>query len=243
MKNYKIIETDDGSQTLYSKKYGEACHSTSGAISETKVHYIEGCEILSKDREKVFVLEVGFGVGHGFLETQKVCPNLHFTSFEIDPELVEYVFEQNNMIPTKIDNRYVLKQDQCTLEVYIGDARENIKLLNHRYHAIYQDAFSPKRNPELWTTEWFCELKSIATDDCIMSTYSASSSIRKSMLAAGWKVYKGVKFGPKRSSTRARLSGETDPDILEQLKRSPAIEITDDNYLNYRLEHEKNPHK
>ena len=42
---YDKIETEDGSMTLYSHLYNEACHSTSGAINETHTHYINGCKI------------------------------------------------------------------------------------------------------------------------------------------------------------------------------------------------------
>jgi hypothetical protein len=54
------------------------------------------------------------------------------------------------------------------------------------------------------------------------------------LIKAGWKLYKGDKFGPKRSSTRAKLIGKTENDILLQLERSPAVEITDDNYMKYQ---------
>lgn len=63
----------------------------------------------------------------------------------------------------------------------------------------------------------------------ILSTYSASSSIRKSLTEAGWILKRGDKFGPKRSSTRAYLRGETDPEILLHLERSPVAALTDDN--------------
>ncbi len=234
LENYKLIKTDDGSMTLYSKKYGEACHSTSGAREETRVHYIQGCEIekLAQHNDEISILEVGFGTGIGFDETIKICKKynckLNFYSFEIDQALVDY-FYQNN----KWDN------EKYKLNVLIGNARHTIKTLienNLKFDGIYQDAFSPKRNSILWTTEWFTELKSLAHDHCILSTYSASSSIRKSMLAAGWAVFNGVKFGPKRSSTRCKLVGETEPEILSKLERSPAKEITDLNYFEYKMD-------
>src|SRR5690606_27427663 len=109
------------------------------------------------------------------------------------------------------------------LKILIGDARitlpHYIKKHSLKVHAIYQDAFSPKRNPDLWTVEWFTLLKEISHQDVIMSTYSSSSAIRKSMAEAGFTLYPGEKFGPKRSSTRARLKGEMDPETLLHLQR------------------------
>lgn len=244
LENYKFITTDDGSVTVYSERYAEACHSTSGAITETQTHYLGGCKIaeLSQELESVNILEVGFGVGIGFLETLKLTQGktfLNFHSFEIDDELIEYVLKKNKLEFNKSDDFYNVTHDDYTLTIWRGNARESIKklILSHvqKFHAIYQDAFSPKRNAILWTTEWFLDLKELSLPNCILSTYSASSSIRKSLIAAGWGVTKGVKFGPKRSSTRASLNIETDQDIKEQLQRSPAPELTDDNYQDYHL--------
>lgn len=240
---YKLIETEDGSQTLYSPLYDEACHSTHGAIEETKLHYIQGCQIEEKLKEKdISILEVGFGTGIGFIETAKVVPEnrlLDFFSLEIDKNLVEYFFQQHELEYKVIDNHYIHQKNNVTLSILVGDARvvlaSYLQESNKKFHAIYQDAFSPKRNASLWTTEWFTLLGKYSSEDCILSTYSSSSAIRKSMLAANWRVQKGEKFGPKRSSTRAKITGESDPEILEHLKRSQAITLTDDNAKECKL--------
>jgi len=237
---HKEILTEDGSLTLFSEAFNETCHSTSGAVSETILHYLKGCEIEEKIkiRNELNILEVGFGTGIGFLETYKLSQNypckVNFTSLEIDENLIIYFFEKNKLNYTKEENFYAYKNDQISLSIFYGNARSSIKKITKKFDAIYQDAFSPKKNAELWTTEWFITLKEKAYDDCLMSTYSSSSSIRKSMISAGWKLYKGEKFGPKRSSTRARLNGTTEIDILEQLQRSPAVEITDENFKAYQ---------
>jgi tRNA U34 5-methylaminomethyl-2-thiouridine-forming methyltransferase MnmC len=253
-KNYKEVLTEDGSTTLYSKLYDETCHSTTGAVDETHVHYISGCEIVHKSGEydPLIILEVGFGAGIGFLETKNTLDKkFTFISFEIDLELIN-IFEDKMSIKFEVDkNIYSHKTEQYSLHILLGNARESIKEIQKIakedqrpicVHAIYQDAFSPKRNAILWTTQWFRQLKDISHKDCVLSTYSSSSSIRKSLTSAGWKVYEGVKFGPKRSSTRARLTGKTDQNILDKLGRSPAIEITDENYKDYVLgkKNEKN---
>ena len=79
----------------------------------------------------------------------------------------------------------LLKNENFHLIILIGDARVSLPKFKNdhdiKFDCIYQDAFSPKRNAILWTSEWFKLLKSISNQDCIMSTYSASSSIRKSM--------------------------------------------------------------
>jgi len=239
-KDYKLIETEDGSFTVHSPLYDEACHSTSGAIEETLLHYIRGCEILK--RTNPVILEVGFGTGLGFNETLKAAKTpFHFISLEIDENMIEIAKENYPSLNDlkKNDNILSIDNEEFKLDIIVGDAREKLKPFlqqtNIKFNAIYQDAFSPKRNPTLWTSEWFELLYSNSADDCIMSTYSSSSSIRKSMIKGGWKLYEGEKFGPKKSSTRAKKIGATDIEILERLKRSPVVELTDENSKEYKL--------
>ena len=135
---------------------------------------------------------------------------------------------------------FFVSGENIELYILVGDARKRIHDLNVKVDAIYQDAFSPRRNADLWTKEWFEDLKAKSKPQVRLSTYSASSSIRKAMLAAGWSLKSGSKFGPKRTSTRADLSGESDSEILERLERSPAIVLKDENYLEYMNEKNRN---
>jgi tRNA U34 5-methylaminomethyl-2-thiouridine-forming methyltransferase MnmC len=248
LKNYDFIKTDDGSITVFSKLYNETCHSTTGASSETRVHYIEGCKVQDKLKNSpINVFEAGFGVGIGFFETlacsKAVGPNhFHFVSIEIDEELVLYVLNKNEILSNykKMDYYYLVESEDFTLYILIGNGRDTFPRFQNefsfKYDCIYQDAFSPKRNAILWTSEWFADLFAAAAPDCVMSTYSASSSIRKSMIAGGWTLYNGTRFGNKRASTRATNTGETPIEILDHLEKSPVITITDINYIDYTLD-------
>lgn len=243
LRNHSLIETGDGSLSAFSKTYGENFHNTTGAASETIIHYVEGCKVEARARAaKTFaILEVGLGLGVGVVETWKALKSadskILFTSLEIDEELPLYLKESHPFFRDleRAPLGFGMTKGNFQLEILLGDARKTLPGADRKYQAIYQDAFSPKRNATLWTKEWFELLREKASNDCLMSTYSSSSSIRKAMLAAGWKITKGVKFGPKRSSTRASLQGESDQDILEHLDRSPAILLTDANAADYHL--------
>lgn len=236
---YDIIETADGTPTIYSNYFGEACHSSHGAFEETLVHYIEGCRV----RESLFkygeikVLEIGFGAGYGADVTAlQIAPyqRVKFLSTELDPQLVKYARDHacdGHLMASLKESEYFgipcfeANNLEMHLIVLIGDARETLKQLAEKgpqkVHAIYQDAFSPKRNPQLWTVEWFELLKVYADQKTFLGTYSASVNIRKSMREAGWSIHKGPGFGPKRSSTRADLLGGSNKELLELLERSP----------------------
>jgi len=240
--HHQLLATQDGSLTLYNEKFQEGCHSTHGAKSETIFHYIEGCKII--DRLNAYdspfsILEVGFGLGVGFETTLEKIPQdsfIRFISLEFDLELLQWYQDKSSLplVWTKTlgVNALVAKTDRFELIILAGDARETIKVISPgSIHAIYQDAFSPKKNPLLWTVEWFNDLRKISHPDVYLSTYSSSLSIQKSLIEAGFKLNKGEAFGKKRSSTRARLVGETDSDIIVRLQRSPTPSLRDKDFL------------
>ena len=233
LKDHKIIQTEDGTSTLFSQIYNESAHSLHGATEETDLHYIQGCQLKARAKHisPLRILEIGFGSGLGFLRTLHALKDkkVVMTSYEIQPELIEYFMATHPQFAwQKLDeNTFSLKENQFQLIIKLGDARKLIQAEPLTYHAIYQDAYSPRRNPYLWSVEWFTDLKKVCEKDVILSTYSASSSIRKSLLAAGFKIYAGEKFGLKRTSTRARLTGTSEPAIMAHLERSPVEALRD----------------
>lgn len=234
---HSVIMTEDGSVTFFSEAFQEACHSTTGAKAETILHYFEGCKILEKLRQtsSLTILEVGFGLGVGFLTTLEMIPQgkkWQFISLELDKNLLHWFIDHHPEFTFNWQGNYLTTETKdFKLTIIHGDARVELpKFLSDyptTFDAIYQDAFSPKRNPVLWTKEWFELLKQFSGPDVILSTYSASTSIRKSLHETGWGVQKGEKFGPKRTSTRAVLNRPTDPEILTLLERSPVMALTD----------------
>lgn len=244
--SYTVVETEDQSFTLHSEFFDENCHSKCGAVAETLYNYFEGCKVQREkfDRKTPFtIFEVGFGLGIGpkvtFEKLTSSEQSYEFISTELDEDLVLWTGENdkceifNNLEKKSLSGLtyYQSVTGNFTLKILIGDARETTKLANElgllkEVNAIYQDAFSPKKNAALWTTEWFTLLKEVSSNDVIMSTYSSAGVIRKSMLNAGWKVFKRIGFGTKRSSTVAQLHGEMDQVFIENVLRTadPALE-------------------
>jgi tRNA U34 5-methylaminomethyl-2-thiouridine-forming methyltransferase MnmC len=222
---HKLILTKDQSYSLFNEFFQENLHSTEGARSETIYNFIEGCEILRQKGDFISILEVGFGTGMGFFTTleflRKNSPfkKLNFFSLEMDLELSKWALK--DMAYSQHDFGLRAWGPDFELKVFIGDAKEILGNLNiGPLDAIYQDPFSPKKNPTLWTREWFSLLYSHAGPSCILSTYSASTSIRKALYDAGWAVFNRKGFGGKRSSTIAKITGETPRDLKTKLGQS-----------------------
>ncbi|ATH07908.1 hypothetical protein BIY24_08080 [Halobacteriovorax marinus] len=100
--------------------------------------------------------------------------------------------------------------------------------------AIYQDAFSPKKNPSLWTKEWFTELKEHSDERCILSTYSAAMGVRKALMEANWNVFRREGYGEKRSTTIARSDLPMKEQFRDNILRSPDLCLEDKLIFSYR---------
>ena len=185
---------------------------------------------------------MGFGLGIGLLaymdEIKKHESNpgqkFSYVSMELDEDL--FLWSIKNNFPelefTKCENYYSCLLPAISITIFIGDGRITIPAafkqnLLPAFSAIFQDAFSPKKNPALWTVEWFGNLKEMSDPDVYMSTYSSSVSIRKSMIAAGWKISNEKGFGQKSTMTKARLIGDTDPNLAAELGRNSTLELHD----------------
>lgn len=72
-------------------------------------------------------------------------------------------------------------------------------------HAILFDAFSPAKNPEMWTQPLFANLFRILDPHCpcSMATYSRSTMFRVALLLAGFFVGIGHATGKKEETTIA----------------------------------------
>lgn len=86
--------------------------------------------------------------------------------------------------------RITLNKMICEFYIYKGDALEMLNILpQESFDIIYQDAFSPKKNPALWSEAYFSLLASLLRSQGIVTTYSQSRSIVQNALRAGLKVY------------------------------------------------------
>lgn len=257
---YEVIETEDGTQTLYSPEFQENCHSTAGATQETLYNYILGTNLLEKavNQEKINILEVGFATGLGLKvtleslhekksENSLMLEELNFISTELD-ELITLHFlrklEEEGLIKNiQVVSENTLKYVQGEfiwprgkVRVLLGNARETILALQNssffmEFDCFYHDPFSPKKNPYLWTKEFFKDLKSIATPNAILSTYSSTKAVWKAMMVSGWRVQEVKGYGNKKLSTRAYSTGESSQFVLDQCKRSPTEALSDSRLL------------
>ncbi|MCK5073859.1 MAG: hypothetical protein KAQ98_10565 [Bacteriovoracaceae bacterium] len=249
---YEIVPTKDGHPTVWSEHFKELAHSTEGSYDETVHNYVNSCNIsdLIKKYHKPVIFEVGLGVGIGLLATlEEICKQnevqaMQYISVEIDEELVYWALKnvfsktRHNWLDglkkkKKEDIEYFhLIHQKIEITIILGDARKTLAKsfelgLIPKVHAIYQDPFSPSKNPSLWTVEWFSLLKKLSHTEVILSTYSSATGIRCSLFEAGWCVEHCQGYKKKRSMTKARLHGKTEDKLLQKIKNSTSTTLWD----------------
>jgi tRNA U34 5-methylaminomethyl-2-thiouridine-forming methyltransferase MnmC len=98
-------------------------------------------------------------------------------------------------------------------------------------HAILFDAFSPARNPAMWTLPLFSNLFRLLDPQrpCALPTYSRSTILRVTLLLAGFFVGVGHATGEKEETTiaandRNLITEPLDHRWLDRARRSHSAE-------------------
>ncbi len=210
------IQTIDGSNTLFSKKYNQHFHDLkTGAIKESLDKHVIPAFSFFKNNTKLKILDICYGIGYNTLSTiyyvkkHNLDVNLEIYSPELDEDLIKSLkefdypkeFDFMKSIIRTLSESFYYKDEKIEITIKIGDARECLKELKE-FDIIYQDAFSSEVNKELWSVEYFKDIFSISKKNMIMTTYSISTNVRLSMYEAGFYIYE-INPSGKRKQTIA----------------------------------------
>ncbi|WP_158551647.1 tRNA (5-methylaminomethyl-2-thiouridine)(34)-methyltransferase MnmD [Rhodohalobacter sp. SW132] len=237
----QIKKTGDGSDTLVSDTFNQPYHSLSGAVSESRIVYFESTGLdellLSSKQVDINLMEIGFGTGMNlvllldYLGKTQSQKNITFCSVEaypVGPELVLEIDFGKSL--SHLNYREILKNifsnlkpgwntfdvhSNISLNLFHGTFTELSNPDDSVFDYIMHDPFSPDSNPAGWTADLFAKLSSWSSDDAMLSTYSAATSARAAMAAAGWKIARAPGALGKREMTVASIN----PEKLSHLKR------------------------
>ena len=214
----ELVETADGSKTLYIPDFEEHYHSIHGALSEAQHVFIKhGLKSMSKT--KISILELGFGTGLNafltFKENRKLHKEITYTALEpfpINPDLAndlnyvrlkgledeEAVFKQIHLCSWA--NSHII--DQYFTFSKLENTIQNIVFQNS-FDLVYYDAFAPRVQPELWTEEIFTKVFDAMNVGAVLVTYCAKGSVKRALKTVGLKVESLEGPPGKREMTRA----------------------------------------
>lgn len=201
----ELITTEDNSKSLRNIELDETYHSSHGAIQESVHIFIEaGLKQISKP--VINILEIGFGTGlNAILSLNEAIEKnykINFTTIEKYPITKETASLLNypELINPKIQEEFQ-KLHSCG-----WDNKENIhnqfsitKNLanitdfnygNNIFDIVFFDAFSPKKQPELWSSEVFKRIFDAMKPDGILTTYCCQGQVKRNLLSVGFKIKK-----------------------------------------------------
>ena len=202
MSSLKIIQTADGSHTLYSEQHHAYYHSTNGALQESLHVFIKcGFDYLTLD--EINILEVGFGTGLNAALTASSAINkkqkTKYTGIDLYPPDEDTLLRLNyksvlnkedaeawkNIISIKwgaenrINDFFLLKK----IKADFADLN-----LTDNFHLIYFDAFAPDDQPEMWTLKVFEKLYQATASNGVLVTYCSKGIVKQALREAGYIV-------------------------------------------------------
>lgn len=221
-----IMQTEDGSVTLFSPLFNESYHSTyDGALHETMEKYVIPSFSLQKDKDEIKILDICFGLGYNVLATlyyikkERLSTKIEIISPEFDKELIRSLstfdypkeFDDFKDIIKELSQNFYYEDNQFKIQILLGDARKTIPKIKEKFDIIYQDAFSPTQNPLLWTKEYFADIRAVSKEDTILTTYSTAIATRMGLYENGFKIF--VHYGEG-----VRYSTISSPQMLSDFK-------------------------
>jgi len=244
-----VIATEDGTSTLFSEEFGESYHSTyDGALHETLEKHVKPAFLFQAGKKKITILDICFGLGYNTLATlyyvreQKLSSKIHIISPEFDASLItslatfEYPkeFKPFRDIIVELSHNHFYEDKQFKIEILLGDARESLPKIEEKFDIIYQDAFSPHKNPLLWTTEYFKDIRAVSKEDTILTTYSTAIAVRMGLYENRFKIFvvygEGVRYSTVASSLMLPHIKYIDME-LKKSRNSEAKSLCDGDYL------------
>jgi tRNA U34 5-methylaminomethyl-2-thiouridine-forming methyltransferase MnmC len=236
--HYKIVRVASGAHSVHSVAHGETFHPVIGPVAEAEALYIRQtnlCERLAAQRDEFVIWDVGLGAAANPLTVlraaEKMSGTIRFVSFDHTTEPLRFALQHPAELPfiagfePRMQNLLESRSasfNQGSLHVnwdlHVADfpsliARPAAETLP-KPHLVMFDAFSPAKNPAMWTLPLFARLDQLLhpARPCLLPTYSRSTLLRVTLLLAGFFVGIGHATGEKDETTIA----SNDPKLIQE---------------------------
>jgi tRNA U34 5-methylaminomethyl-2-thiouridine-forming methyltransferase MnmC len=255
---YRIVKLPNGAHSVHSLAHHETFHPVVGPVAEAEALYVQQLRIRerfdqsAKAGEEFVVWDVGLGAAANVITLFRALSeshgNLRVLSFDNTPDPLAFALANSSTLGylQGFEEPAQRLLDQSRTEFCHGDA--TIKWEFHladfpalirspeakafpKPHAIMFDAFSPARNPTMWSQPVFADIFKLLDPQrpCSLPTYSRSTLLRTTLLLAGFYVGVGHPTGQKEETTIAAnclglLAEPLDQRWLLRAKRSHSAE-------------------
>jgi tRNA U34 5-methylaminomethyl-2-thiouridine-forming methyltransferase MnmC len=216
--DFERVLLRSGEASIRDLRSGEIMHPGLGPRREAELLYVEQTHLADRLRsdspDPLRVLDVGLGAATNALAVL-ACRRrvrgrqLVLTSLERDDGPLRLAMADQASFPVQAEHRELLEsllgggrveRPGVTWLWTQGDALERMGELTDRQDIICYDPFSPEANPELWTLAALTAVRRLLAPGGILSTYSASTRTRVTLLLAGFWVGAGVMAAVKETT-------------------------------------------
>ncbi|WP_448697983.1 tRNA (5-methylaminomethyl-2-thiouridine)(34)-methyltransferase MnmD [Mucilaginibacter sp. AW1-3] len=224
--NYEltIVETADGSKTIYNPQVGENYHSRNGALQESEHVFLNaGLKYFLSHNpgNSVSILEVGFGTGLNFLLSADWCTG---QNIGLDYAGIEaYPLSEDMISQTGYDAYVSAELWQAFTQQYPLSLSRSVQLnANVKLHTaplpllsftsqqlfdvIYFDAFASANQPEMWNEEAISHTTSFLKPGGVFVTYAITGNLKRMVKSLGCTIEKVPGAAGKREMLRATKS-------------------------------------
>lgn len=227
---YQLVRLNNGICSVRSLADDETFHPVIGPVAEAEALYVRQLRLrerLQNHAGEFVIWDVGLGAAANALTvlraTRDIACQIRLVSFDRTLEPLEFALKHaaelgyfgghENHLQEFIRKHRVAFQDgnqSVDWELHHSDFPSLLKseIRNQKFqkpHAILFDAFSPAKNPDMWTLPLFTNLFQLLDPrrPCALTTYSRSTILRVTLLLAGFFAGTGHATGEKEETTIA----------------------------------------
>lgn len=239
---YKIVKLASGVHSVHSLAERETFHPVIGPVAEAEALYVKQLRLperMAAHSGEFVIWDVGLGAAANVLTvlraTRAATCLLRIISFDHTIAPLQFALEHAADLGYFIDyespvgnfihdHRVTFTDGKRTVtwELHLGDFPTLLTSATAGSlpapHAILFDAFSPAKNPAMWTQPLFANLFRLLDPvcPCALPTYSRSTMLRVSLLLAGFYVGVGHATGEKEETTIAANTLDLITEPLDQ---------------------------
>ncbi len=220
---FRLHTSTHGFTSIQHADSGEIMHSVNQPDAEAERVYIAQSQLVAAALDgtrPLVVWDVGLGAAHNAMALVRALDGapahapVELVSFERDLDAFHLALANTGPFahlrhpaPNIVAHRGRFERERFTWSLAEGDFLERMTSAP-RPDVIFYDPFSAKVDAPLWSLAEFTALRALLTGPVELFTYTASTAIRTTLLAAGFHVAAGVPSGPKEETTIALLPGD-----------------------------------
>lgn len=253
--DYELVRVSRGAWSVRSLRDGETFHPVVGPVEEAEALYVSQLSLVERATSlggDLVVWDVGLGAAANVLTVLRALAGTacRVTVESFDHTLAPLAFARSeaerlgyfdgfgDAIDTLLERGAVSWRNglsEVRWRAHVGDfpawLESDAAPRLPPPHAVLWDAYSPARNPAMWTLPVFRRLRQLVPEGhpCALATYSRSTLLRTTLLLAGFWVGAGSPTGEKEETTIASTRPDWVPALLprqwlERARRSTSAE-------------------